>query len=86
VTTDDDSIHDDSQTADDGPAAPYRLGATQLALFAGEEPAVDTTFAAAHRIQLDATSWVAHVPGWLTGSEHLLDALIAQAGWEQRDR
>jgi alkylated DNA repair dioxygenase AlkB len=55
-------------------------------LFAGGEMAIDSTFATARRIQLDATSWVEHIPGWLTGSNHLLDALIAAAGWEQRDR
>jgi alkylated DNA repair dioxygenase AlkB len=66
------------------PAVPP--GTVQLGLFAGEEPAVDTTFATAHRIELDATSWVEYVPGWLSGSEHLLAALIAKAGWEQRER
>jgi hypothetical protein len=59
---------------------------TQLGLFGSDELAVGTTFAAVHRIQLDATSWVGHVPGWPTGSEHLLMALVAKAGWEQRSR
>lgn len=58
----------------------------QLNLFAGGEMAVDRTFAAAYRIELDATSWVEHVPGWLAGSEDLLAALVETAGWEQRDR
>ena len=65
---------------------PASLGTSQLALFASEDMTVDSTFGAAHRIQLDATSWIEHVPGWLTGSEQLLAALIASAGWEQRDR
>lgn len=52
----------------------------------GGELTVDPTFAAAHRIQLDATSWVEHVAGWLTGSEQLLTALVASARWEQRER
>ncbi|MEV4010478.1 alpha-ketoglutarate-dependent dioxygenase AlkB [Nonomuraea angiospora] len=51
-----------------------------------EEPEFDPTFAAARRVQLDATSWVEHVPGWLRGSRQLLDSLLAKAGWEQRDR
>jgi alkylated DNA repair dioxygenase AlkB len=62
------------------------LGAAQLGLFAGDEMAVDVTFAAVYRIELDATSWVEHVTGWLTGSEQLLAALVAKAGWEQRER
>ncbi|HEU4426580.1 MAG TPA: alpha-ketoglutarate-dependent dioxygenase AlkB [Pilimelia sp.] len=49
-------------------------------------PTVDTTFATANRTELDVTSWVEYVPGWLTGSGHLLAALIAKAGWEQRER
>jgi hypothetical protein len=44
---------------------------------------VDPTFGAAHSIQLDTTSWVEHIPGWLTGSEQLLAALIASAGWQR---
>jgi alkylated DNA repair dioxygenase AlkB len=58
----------------------------QLDLFAGDEMAVDPTFGTAYRIRLDETSWVEHVPGWLSGSERLLADLVAQAGWEQRDR
>ena len=59
---------------------------TQLNLFGGGEPAVDETFATAHRIHLDATSWVEHVPGWLSGSDDLLQELIETAEWEQRTR
>jgi alkylated DNA repair dioxygenase AlkB len=59
---------------------------TQLNLFGGGEMAVDTTFATAHRIRLDATSWVEHVPGWLSGSDQLLQELIETAEWEQRTR
>lgn len=62
------------------------LGVAQPDLFADDAPAVDERFATAHRIALDETSWVEHVPGWLTGSEHLLREVITQAGWEQRDR
>jgi 2OG-Fe(II) oxygenase superfamily len=65
---------------------PIPLGTTQLGLFTSDEMMVDPTFAAAHRIQLDATSWVEHIPGWLIGSEQLLAALVTSAGWEQRDR
>jgi hypothetical protein len=40
------------------------------------------------RIQLDQTSWIEHIPGWLgpDQAEELLAKLIANAAWEQRDR
>jgi alkylated DNA repair dioxygenase AlkB len=48
--------------------------------------AVDETFATATRIQLDDTSWVDHVQGWLAGDTELAELLMQQAGWEQRSR
>jgi alkylated DNA repair dioxygenase AlkB len=48
--------------------------------------AFDITFATATRIQLDDTSWVDHVSGWLTGHETLMRQLIDEADWEQRSR
>ncbi len=48
--------------------------------------AVDTAFSTAARIQLDETSWVEHVPGWLAGDAELMAALMEQADWEQRSR
>jgi hypothetical protein len=41
-------------------------GAQQLRLFEAAVPQIDASFASARRIQLDATSWVEHVPGWLS--------------------
>jgi alkylated DNA repair dioxygenase AlkB len=40
------------------------------------------------RIQLDAASWIEHIPGWLPAADaaELLTSLIASAAWEQRDR
>ena len=38
------------------------------------------------RIQLDDTSWVEHVQGWLAGDAELMAALMEQASWEQRSR
>jgi alkylated DNA repair dioxygenase AlkB len=58
----------------------------QPSLFDDAEPAVDHTFAGAERIELDATSWVEHVRGWLTGSERVFDDVYATAGFEQRSR
>jgi alkylated DNA repair dioxygenase AlkB len=55
-------------------------------LFDSDKMMVDATLAGAHRIQLDAASWVEHIPGWLNGSEQLLASILASAGWEQRDR
>jgi alkylated DNA repair dioxygenase AlkB len=48
--------------------------------------AVDETFSTATRIQLDDTSWVEHVPGWLAGEAALMETLTDQADWEQRSR
>jgi alkylated DNA repair dioxygenase AlkB len=52
----------------------------------GMQVAVDETFSTAVRIQLDDTSWVDHVQGWLAGDAELMDALMKQASWEQRSR
>jgi alkylated DNA repair dioxygenase AlkB len=49
-------------------------------------PAVDVGFSTARRIELDATSWVEHVPGWLRAGGALFDELMATAPWEQRYR
>ncbi|MCF6376331.1 alpha-ketoglutarate-dependent dioxygenase AlkB [Nocardioides KLBMP 9356] len=50
------------------------------------EPWVDDTFSTAHRVRLDAHSWVEHVPGWLAGAEQVFEDLLASARWEQRWR
>jgi alkylated DNA repair dioxygenase AlkB len=55
-------------------------------LFEAAEPTVDTGFTGARRIELDETSWVEHVPGWLHASGTLFDELVACAAWEQRYR
>ena len=58
----------------------------QLDLFDAEEFAVDQAFSTAQRVWLDGTSWVEHVPGWLSGSHALLAELQESAPWEQRER
>jgi alkylated DNA repair dioxygenase AlkB len=58
----------------------------QLGLFDVAEMAMDTAFSTARRIQLDATSWVEYVPGWLAGSEKLFATLLEMPEWEQRER
>jgi alkylated DNA repair dioxygenase AlkB len=55
-------------------------------LLAAFTPALDVAFSTARRIELDAESWVEHVPGWLSGSDQLFDELRRTAAWEQRER
>jgi alkylated DNA repair dioxygenase AlkB len=57
-----------------------------LKVTGGLRVAVDEMFASAVRIRLDDTSWVDHVQSWLTGDGELMEALMDQAGWEQRSR
>jgi len=75
------------RTAMTGQCGEIELGIDQLPLFSGGESRVEPT-ASAHRIQLDGTSWVEHVPGWLLGSETLLAQLANTnaIGWEGRKR
>ena len=58
----------------------------QLDLFDSDQVTVDKSFTAARRVWLDRTSWVEHVPGWLTGGRGLLARLRDSAAWEQRER
>jgi alkylated DNA repair dioxygenase AlkB len=62
------------------------LASRQGDLFESLGPAVDAGFAGARRIELDETSWIEHVPGWLRASGGLFDELIVTASWEQRYR
>lgn len=57
----------------------------QRSLFDGVEPAIDPDFGGAARDELDATSWVDHVPGWISGHEAVFDHVIATAPWRQRE-
>ncbi|MGW4669130.1 alpha-ketoglutarate-dependent dioxygenase AlkB [Streptomyces sp. NPDC004324] len=52
----------------------------------GLKISVDQTFSNALRIQLDDTSWVDYVPGWLAGDDELMNLLMQRADWEQRSR
>jgi alkylated DNA repair dioxygenase AlkB len=61
-------------------------GAHQLGLFDDLAPAVDVNFSEVRHIDLDATSWIEHVPGWMTGGQRLLAELLGTAPWEHRDR
>jgi alkylated DNA repair dioxygenase AlkB len=55
-------------------------------LDAGCEPAIDPSFAGAVRIELDRSSWIERVPGWVTGSDALFAFLLEAADWGQRTR
>jgi alkylated DNA repair dioxygenase AlkB len=57
-------------------------------LFASEAStlAVDTSFATAKRMPLDAHSWVEVVPGWISGSWTLFSGLERAVPWLQHDR
>jgi hypothetical protein len=57
-----------------------------LARTGGMRVAVDETFATTVRIQLDDTSWLDHIQGWLAGDAELMEVLMSQAAWEQRSR
>jgi alkylated DNA repair dioxygenase AlkB len=59
---------------------------TDLERTGGLPVGVDEAFSTATRIQLDDTSWVEHVPGWLGGDAELMATLMEQAAWEQRSR
>ncbi len=46
----------------------------------------DMSFEALVRHQLDETSWLDHVPGWLHAHGELFDELLHDAPWQQRTR
>jgi alkylated DNA repair dioxygenase AlkB len=53
----------------------------QPSLLGGAEPAFDPGFSTLRRTELDATSWVDHAPGWVTGADTLFDRLLTGAAW-----
>ena len=55
--------------------------ARQPSLFGWGEPSVDVRFAKAARLDLDATAWVEHVPGWVEGDEQLFEEVLARVSW-----
>ncbi len=67
------------------PMARSSVVALQGSLFDGGEPEADTSFAGLRRIELDASSWVEHVPGWLRGADELFARLLATGRFEQRE-
>jgi alkylated DNA repair dioxygenase AlkB len=61
---------------------------SQEDLFANEASsiALDTSFATAKRVAIDAHSWVEVVPGWMSGSPILLERLAIAVPFRQHDR
>jgi alkylated DNA repair dioxygenase AlkB len=49
-----------------------------------DAPAFDPAFARARRVELDATAWIDHVPGWVAGAGLLFETIVDIAPWEQR--
>lgn len=60
----------------------------QVDLFSNEALAlsVDTSFATAKRVAIDAQSWVEIVPNWVSGPRILFERLAAGVPWLQHDR
>ena len=53
---------------------------------AAAEPTIDATFAASMRHQLDATSWVDVVPGWVECPGALFATMLDEAKWASHER
>jgi len=56
----------------------------QGSLFGQLEADVDRGFDEAIRVDLDATTWIEHVPGWLAGSDRVFDELRERLPLRQR--
>jgi alkylated DNA repair dioxygenase AlkB len=58
----------------------------QRSLFGGGAPSIDAAFSTLRRVQLDATAWVDHAPGWLRGHEAVMEHLARTTAWKQPRR
>lgn len=59
----------------------------QPSLFAGQrDVGIDRGFSGLVRVQLDPTSWVDHVPGWLAGADKVFEDVLTSRAWGQRTR
>ena len=56
----------------------------QGSLFGTFSPEYDASFADAERLDLDATTWVELVPGWLRGADQVFDYLVSTLPFRQR--
>ena len=75
-------FNDDRERAEvAAPNAPAER-AWQPSLFGRGEPLPDPHFSGLIRHQLDATAWVDHTAGWLSGADSLFEELMRSAPWE----
>jgi alkylated DNA repair dioxygenase AlkB len=59
----------------------------QQTLFGGGPPRIsDVPLRDVPRIDLDGSAWVQHVPGWVSGQNALLDALVTTTRWREEQR
>ena len=58
----------------------------QSSLFDSGEPCFDQRLALRAHIALDKGAWLDYIPGWLEGSETLLETLWATMGWQSQRR
>ena len=56
----------------------------QGSLFGTLTPEYDGSFAEAQRLDLDHTTWVELVPGWLRGADEVFDELVSTLPFRQR--
>jgi len=61
-------------------------GPDTIPLFGRDAIAADASFAALRRHRLSANSFIDHQPGWLAGSETLLEELLERVAWQQYRR
>ena len=55
-------------------------------LFGGAPASPASTDARGRRVQLDATSWLELIPGWLAGADALFACLLEALPWQQLER
>src|SRR3712207_7046306 len=51
-----------------------------------EEAALTPLTGRVTRHQLSRGAWVDHLPGWVEGSDHVLDVLLGDIGWREDRR
>ncbi len=61
----------------------FAVDTFQPSLFGGGEPTPDAGFSGLRRVDLDTSSWLDHVPGWLAGDSRLYEVLADSVAWEQ---
>lgn len=64
----------------------HRSEQRQLSLLGTSEPLINDVFHMARRQQLDATSWVELIPGFLSGGDTLIDRMLTSIPWAQHQR